>query len=169
MAAHRPPRHSVDHQLIALLGRLGGDLGRRFAAVTATERMTPAQWNLLRLLDEPQQMGRVARALRCDPSNITGLTRRLVDGGLAEVVAHPTSARVRLLRRTSAGTEACRRLEGRLFDGFAPSAGLTVDEARTVIDLLGRVAGQWDGKDAPVARRDSGASGGSASGGSRIE
>ncbi|MGL5852272.1 MAG: MarR family winged helix-turn-helix transcriptional regulator [Phycicoccus sp.] len=130
-------------QLVALLGELGGSLSRRFADIAATERITAAQWNLLRLLDRPQQMGWVARTLRCDPSNVTALTRKLVDGGFAEVVPDPASARVRLLHRTPAGTQACRRLEKRLFDDFRPEAGLSATELRTLTRLLTLVADDW--------------------------
>ncbi|MGL5930513.1 MAG: MarR family winged helix-turn-helix transcriptional regulator [Dermatophilaceae bacterium] len=136
-------RLSDRRELVALLGELGGSLGQRFAAIAATERLTSAQWNLLRLLDEPQQMGWVARTLRCDPSNVTGLTRKLVDGGFAEVVPDPASARVRLLRRTAAGTRACRRLEKRLFEDFRPEGGLSATELRTLTGLLAQVAAGW--------------------------
>ncbi|MGL4176111.1 MAG: MarR family winged helix-turn-helix transcriptional regulator [Dermatophilaceae bacterium] len=142
-APDSPNRLSDRRELVALLGELGGSLGRRFAAIAATERLTSAQWNLLRLLDEPQQMGWVARTLRCDPSNITALTRKLVDGGVAEVIPDPASARVRLLRRTPAGTRACRRLEKRLFEDFRPEGGLSAADLDTLTRLLAQVADGW--------------------------
>lgn len=141
-------RASLDRELVAALGALSGDLGRRFAAVAATESITAAQWNLLRQLDAPSPMGRVARLLHCDPSNVTGLTRRLVDRGLVEVLPDAGSARVRLLGRTGDGAAAAARLESRLFDGFAPSSALSVAETRSLVDLLDRIRPMFADQDA---------------------
>lgn len=53
--------------------------------------------------DAPQPMGRLACAMTCDNSNITGLINRLEKRGLVERQPDPSDRRVRVLALTDEG------------------------------------------------------------------
>ena len=64
----------------------------------------PRQAHLLRLLaDGPAPMRKLACRLHCDPSNVTGLSDRLVERGLVERHADPDDRRVKMLALTTEG------------------------------------------------------------------
>src|SRR4051812_7023474 len=77
---------------------------RRLEAAAAVG-LRPGQAHLLRLLDgaEPVPMRRLACAMRCDPSNVTGLADRLEERGLVERRADPDDRRVKGLALTAEG------------------------------------------------------------------
>jgi DNA-binding MarR family transcriptional regulator len=58
--------------------------------------------------DAPQPMGKLACAMTCDSSNVTGLVNRLEKRGLVERRADPRDRRVRVIALTDAG----RRIRG---------------------------------------------------------
>src|SRR5437762_6414930 len=75
--------------------------------VLASEfELSPAQCHVLHLIEpgQPVPMGRVAEALACDASNVTGLIDRLESRGLIRRVPSAEDRRVKVLQLTSAGT-----------------------------------------------------------------
>src|SRR5438094_1858110 len=90
---------------------------RHFALTAAELELAPAQALALQELDvdRPISMRELAGKLKCDPSNITGLTDRLEARGLVERRAHPADRRVKFLLLTQEGALLRRRLEAKLF------------------------------------------------------
>jgi DNA-binding MarR family transcriptional regulator len=114
----------------------------RVLAVASEAGLSPPQvFALLALTPgERAPMGDLAGILRCDASNVTGLTDRLEARGLVERRAAPHDRRVRHLVLTDAGAALREQVAERLEappDGFAQ---LTAGEAETLRDLLLKVA-----------------------------
>src|SRR2546422_6212196 len=68
--------------------------------------LSPAQCHVLHLIepDRPIPMGRLAEALACDASNVTGLIDRLESRGLVRRRPSAQGRRVKVLRLTPAGS-----------------------------------------------------------------
>src|SRR5216117_769027 len=75
-------------------------------ALASEFELSPAQCHVLHLIepDRPMPMGRVAEALACDASNVTGLVDRLESRGLVRRQPSAGDRRVRVLQLTPAGT-----------------------------------------------------------------
>src|SRR5439155_20726011 len=105
-------------QVWALLVQVSMERVHRHFAVTAAElELAPAQALALQELEleRPISMRELAARLKCDPSNITGLTDRLEVRRLVERRAHPADRRVKYLLLTHEGELLRKRLESKLF------------------------------------------------------
>src|SRR5438046_9679421 len=73
--------------------------------LAAKFELSPAQCHVLHLIepDRPVPMGRLAEALACDASNVTGLVDRLESRGLVRRQAASGDRRVKVLALTPAG------------------------------------------------------------------
>jgi DNA-binding MarR family transcriptional regulator len=80
-------------------------------------------------------MRELARQLRCDPSNITLMSDRLVAAGLVERQPHPTDGRQRVLALTDKGVKVWTLLMDRLQDR-APVFTLSTEEQAVLLALL---------------------------------
>lgn len=81
--------------------------------VVDKEGLGTSQANLVWLLDpeaDPVPMRELALRLQCDPSNITLLSEKLEEKGLAERATHPRDGRIRTLVLTAAGKRVRKRL-----------------------------------------------------------
>jgi DNA-binding MarR family transcriptional regulator len=96
----------------------------------------PRQAHLLRLLDEPQPMRKLAGLLRCDPSNITGMVDRLEEHGLVERRADPADRRVKLLALTPEGRGVRDEFRDRMLEPPAEIAALPPAQQRALRDAL---------------------------------
>jgi DNA-binding MarR family transcriptional regulator len=115
--------------------------GRMLAVATEVGLSPPQLFALLALTPgEPAPMGDVAGVLRCDASNVTGLTDRLEARGLVERRPAPHDRRVRHLVLTDAGAAMRARIARELEEPPAGFAALTDAEARALRDLLRKVA-----------------------------
>ena len=103
-------------ELERLLAALAERMRRAFFARLAAEQLTPPQFVMLRLLDEPRPMSTLCQDLFCDASNVTGMADRLSERGLLERRLDPADRRVRLLALTAKG----RRLRSRLERAMVP-------------------------------------------------
>jgi DNA-binding MarR family transcriptional regulator len=83
-------------------------------------------------------MRRVACALHCDNSNVTGIVDRLEDRGLVERRVDPADRRIKRLVLTAPGSELRRALRERLAQPPAPLQRLSATEQRSLRDLLRR-------------------------------
>jgi DNA-binding MarR family transcriptional regulator len=83
----------------------------------------------------PKPMRELARQLRCDPSNITLMTDRLVAVGLVERQPHPTDGRQRVLALTDKGVKVWTLLMDRLQER-APVFTLSAEERAVLLALL---------------------------------
>jgi MarR family transcriptional regulator, organic hydroperoxide resistance regulator len=105
----------------------------RLPVIAAELGLSEAQSRVLQLLD-PQasrSMCHVAKALDCDPSNVTGIVDRLEARGLVERCADPADRRVKKLTLTQAGADQRARLMQRLSEPPAAIRALSpVDQKR---------------------------------------
>jgi DNA-binding MarR family transcriptional regulator len=116
----------------------------RVPDAAAAVGLHPAQAHLLRLLDpeEPVPMRRLACAMRCDPSNVTGLADRLEERGLIERRADPSDRRVKGLALTKAGVKLRNDFSERLLEPPPEIAGLPAADQRALRDALRRALGR---------------------------
>lgn len=96
--------------------------------VVENEGLNESQANLVWLLDPqaaPLPLRQLAARLQCDPSNITLLSAKLEEKGLAKRAVHPQDGRIRTLVLTKAG----KRVRDRLLAGaYARSPFTTLGE-----------------------------------------
>ncbi|MEU6577428.1 MarR family transcriptional regulator [Streptomyces sp. NPDC046805] len=121
-----------------------GDVVARFYAdyeeAASEHALTGAQARLLSLLSlEPLPMRKLARKLKCEPSNVTGIVDRLESRGLVERRPDPTDRRVKLAAVTDEGRRVAQGLRDGLRFAREPLAGLSDEERRSLRDLLRRM------------------------------
>jgi len=103
--------------------------------------LSPAQCHVLHLIEPDRSipMGRVAEALACDASNVTGLIDRLESRGLVCRRPSAEDRRVKVLELTPAGA----RLRSTVLERFAePPSSLTrlsAEEQRVLVKMLKRL------------------------------
>jgi MarR family transcriptional regulator, organic hydroperoxide resistance regulator len=111
-----------------------------FHAACAEHELTKPQAGALLQLDpeRPIPMSRLAGALMCDASNVTGLVDRLEDRGLVQRQSAPGDRRIKMLALTPAGARVRRELDARLGNPPPGLAALSPAEQRALRDLLRR-------------------------------
>jgi DNA-binding MarR family transcriptional regulator len=120
------------------LGSLITDITR---GIVGELGLTESQANLLWLVDpeaDPVPLKKLAVRLQCDPSNVTLLSDKLQEKGLAKRVPHPQDGRVRTLVLTKAGVRARKRMLSAAYDR-SPFATLDEREQRQLHRLLAKV------------------------------
>jgi len=102
--------------------------------------LTVAQFNVLNLLsDQPDGMraSGLAGALVVDPSNVTGLLKRMNCAGLLQELASPHDGRQRIVTLSARGRRLWRKAHAdyaRRLDAF--EAGVSADDRRVVEQVL---------------------------------
>jgi DNA-binding MarR family transcriptional regulator len=81
----------------------------------------------------------IARQLKCEPSNVTGIVDRLEARGLAERRPDPADRRVKLAAATEEGLRTAEGLRGSLNFAREPLAALSAQERESLRDLLRRM------------------------------
>ncbi len=85
-------------------------------------------------------LGELSRRMMVSNGNITGLAERLVESGHIVRVAHPTDRRVSYVKLTETGREEFARMAAAHADWIADLlGGLTAEDRRALLDLLGRL------------------------------
>ncbi|GGY84581.1 MarR family winged helix-turn-helix transcriptional regulator [Streptomyces nitrosporeus] len=128
--------------VIELIGAVVARYHEEYDRAAADHALTGAQARVLSLLSvDPMPMRKVARTLKCEPSNITGIVDRLELRGLVERRPDPADRRVKLAAPTEEGHRTARQLRDAL--GFArePLAELSEEERTVLRDLLRRMLG----------------------------
>ena len=112
----------------------------RLPQIAAEFRLSPPQVHALRLLepDRPLPMGRLACALGCDASNVTGIVDRLEQRGLIERRPSERDRRVKVLVVTAEGAEVRRALMIRLGEPPQAIAALSPADRRRLAGILRR-------------------------------
>jgi len=112
----------------------------RVPAIAGALRLSAAQCHVLRHLEpgKPVPMRRVAEALACDASNVTGIVDRLEARGLLERRAAAHDRRVRVVVITRRGAAVRARLVARLTAPPPAIARLSAAEQRTLCAILRR-------------------------------
>ena len=112
----------------------------RLPQIAAEFRLSPPQVHALRLLtpDEPLPMGRLACALGCDASNVTGIVDRLERRGLIERRPSDRDRRVKVLVVTTQGARVRKQLMVRLGQPPDAIAALSATDRRALAGILRR-------------------------------
>src|SRR5436305_493323 len=107
-------------------------------ALAAQFELSPAQCHVLHLIEpeRPVPMGRIAEALACDASNVTGLIDRLESRGL--VRRHPSAddRRVKVLELTPAGARLRSTVLERMTQPPDTLHRLSPGEQRALVRIL---------------------------------
>jgi MarR family transcriptional regulator, organic hydroperoxide resistance regulator len=109
--------------------------------VAAEFDLSPAQCHLLHLMepDQPIPMGRIAEALACDASNVTGLVDRLESRGLVRRQPSAEDRRVKALELTPAGVRLRTAVLKRMTEPPESLDRLSSDEKRALVKILKRL------------------------------
>ncbi|CAA9559332.1 MAG: hypothetical protein AVDCRST_MAG43-1679 [uncultured Thermomicrobiales bacterium] len=128
---------------ISLLG-IGERLRQHIAEVGHRLDFTPQQALLLDRLGTRQTMGQLANGLKCDPSNVTGLIRRLEIRGLVVRETDKADRRTKWLSLTPAGLLAREALLREMFHGMSVLDGLDDEAQEQLLAYLRVVGGNVD-------------------------
>lgn len=112
--------------------------------VLADFELTESMSGLLWMLDPdrpPLRMREIARALGCDPSNVTLIGDKLEHAGLVTRSAHPDDRRSRVLSLTATGTNLRARLLQHL-SAATPLPTLTARERHQLSQILSKLGGK---------------------------
>ncbi|MFJ9871691.1 MarR family winged helix-turn-helix transcriptional regulator [[Kitasatospora] papulosa] len=141
MASSRTDPLTLD--VIQLIGGVVARYHEEYDRAAATHALTGAQARVLGLLSlQPMPMRKVARKLKCEPSNITGIVDRLELRGLVERRPDPADRRVKLAAPTEEGIRMAEQLRDALDFAREPLAELSEAEHTVLRDLLRRMLGE---------------------------
>jgi DNA-binding MarR family transcriptional regulator len=113
-----------------------GELGLSWQQSMALMQLEPG---------EAMPMSRLATAMQCDNSNVTGIVDRLEAAGLAERRPGPHDRRVKTVALTPRGEEIRAEVQRRGGQPPPPLEGLSEEDAVALRDILRRAAGSLDG------------------------
>ncbi|MFD7284385.1 MarR family winged helix-turn-helix transcriptional regulator [Streptomyces sp. NPDC057539] len=137
-----PRRDPLTLEVVDLIGTVVARYYAEYEQAAARHSLTGAQARVLGLLSlEPLPMRGIARKLKCEPSNVTGIVDRLEARGLVERRPDPADRRVKLAAPTEEGRETATRLRDSLDFAREPLAALSDEERGTLRDLLKRMLG----------------------------
>ncbi len=138
---HSPARLEPAAEAWSLMTELFQAHGRpRWTAVAGEFELSPPQAMALLRLDagEGIPMRRLACALHCDNSNVTGIVDRLEDRGLVERRGATHDRRVKMVVVTERGADVRERLAERLSEAPEPLAALSPEDQRALRDIMRR-------------------------------
>ncbi|MFH8343686.1 MarR family winged helix-turn-helix transcriptional regulator [Streptomyces sp. NPDC018045] len=136
----RPEHLTVE--VVELIGTVVARYHEEYEHAAAEHSLTGAQARVLGLLArEPMPMRRIARSLKCEPSNVTGIVDRLESRGLVERRPDPADRRVKLAAPTEAGLSTAAQLRDSLDFAREPLGELSVAERALLKELLQRMLG----------------------------
>jgi DNA-binding MarR family transcriptional regulator len=109
--------------------------------LAAEFELSPAQCHVLHLMepDRPIPMGRIAEALACDASNVTGLVDRLELRGLVRRQPASSDRRVKVLELTPEGVRLRSTVLERMTKPPASLDRLSAEEQRELLRILKRL------------------------------
>ncbi|MCX4810821.1 MarR family transcriptional regulator [Streptomyces sp. NBC_01239] len=142
MATPEKTRRSdpVTMEVVELIGDVVARFYQDYEEAAGDHKLTGAQARLLSLLSlEPLPMRKLARKLKCEPSNVTGIVDRLETRGLVERRPDPSDRRVKLAAATEEGRQVARSLRESLRFAREPLAGLSDEERLALRGLLRRM------------------------------
>src|SRR3954464_13001190 len=127
----------VTLEVVELIGDVVARFYEDYEEAAAEHALTGAQARLLSLLSlEPLPMRKLARKLKCEPSNVTGIVDRLESRGLVKRRPDPTDRRVKVAAATDEGRRIARELREGLRFAREPLAGLSEEQRLSLRDLL---------------------------------
>jgi DNA-binding MarR family transcriptional regulator len=103
--------------------------------------LSPAQCHVLHLIEpgRPIPMGRLAEALACDASNVTGLVDRLESRGLVRRQPSEDDRRIKVLELTAAGTRLRSIVLERMTKPPDALGRLSAAEQQALVKILKRL------------------------------
>jgi len=106
--------------------------------------LSPTQCHVLHLIqpDQPIPMGRLADALACDASNVTGLIDRLESRGLIRRMPSGEDRRIKVLELTRAGVRLRTTMLERITKPPDSLDRLSTEEQRELVKILKRLMEQ---------------------------
>jgi len=132
-------------EVVELIGDIVARYHEDYEDAAAEHSLTGAQARLLSLLSlEPLPMRKLARKLRCEPSNVTGIVDRLESRGLVERRPDPADRRVKLAAATQEGRRVAKDLRESLRFAREPLAGLGREERLALRGLLRQMLRQTE-------------------------
>ncbi|MEH0422956.1 MarR family winged helix-turn-helix transcriptional regulator [Streptomyces sp. B21-083] len=127
-------------EVVDLIGAVVARYHEEYEEAATRHSLTGAQARLLSLLSlGPLPMRQLARKLRCEPSNVTGIVDRLESRDLVERRPDPSDRRVKLAACTDEGRRVARSLRDSLDFAREPLAGLSEEERVLLRGLLVRM------------------------------
>jgi DNA-binding MarR family transcriptional regulator len=105
--------------------------------------LSPAQCHVLHLIEpgQPIPMGRLAEALACDASNVTGLVDRLESRGLIRRQSSAEDRRIKVLELTPAGVRLRSIVLERMTKPPDSLSRLSAAEQQALVKILKRLLG----------------------------
>lgn len=140
MALHSDP---VTAEVVALICGLVERYNHDYDGAAARHELTRLQAKTLFLVEEPRPMRELARLLRCEPPNLTGIVNRLHGRGLVQRQSDPDDRRLKLVAITEPGAMITKDIRNSLCFAGEPLGTLDADERRRLRDLL-RAMGEVD-------------------------
>lgn len=127
-----------------LMLRLGTLFRDRLFDVCGELDLSPPQLHALRELapGTAVAMSDLAKKLRCDASNITGIVDRLEGRDLVKRRPDPADRRVKTIVATPAGSALRERIVARMSEVPPQIASLSRNDQKTLRDILDRVIGE---------------------------
>ncbi|MER6955116.1 MULTISPECIES: MarR family transcriptional regulator [unclassified Streptomyces] len=130
----------VTMEVVELIGEVVARYYEDYEEAAADHALTGAQARLLSLLSlQPLPMRKLAKKLKCEPSNVTGIVDRLESRGLVERRPDPADRRVKLAAATDEGRRIAKGLRESLRFAREPLAGLEAEEREVLRGLLQRM------------------------------
>lgn len=136
MALYSDP---VTAEVVALFGQVVARYNLEYEAAAARHDLTALQAKALINVEEPMSMRELARRLRSEPPNVTGIVDRLQTRGLVERRDDPADRRVKMIAITESGKAITKDFKHSLNFAAEPLAALKQDERRLLRDLLRRM------------------------------
>jgi MarR family transcriptional regulator, organic hydroperoxide resistance regulator len=132
------------------------DGNRTLASLLKPVGVTPAQAEVLRVLDAPAPLtlSQLGERLVCEPGSPSRLVSSLVEAGLVERRAHPSDARAATLELTADGRERASQVaafEARFYDELRQRLNSTDHDIEVALRILQQISG--DGASAAAVRR----------------
>lgn len=132
---------TISEEVHLYLLAIGERLRQHMAEVSHRYDLTPQQAMVMDRLVARHSMGQLAGDLSCDPSNVTGLIRRLEQRGLVARVADEHDRRTKWLSLTPDGVELREAFRREMFQGSDVLAGLGEEERRQFLGALRMIVG----------------------------
>ncbi len=143
MTTGTAPSDPLTREVVDLIASVVSRYHEEYEQAAARHALTGAQARILALLAvAPLPMRGIARQLKCEPSNVTGIIDRLEARGLVERRPDPADRRVKLAAPTDEGARTALSLRDSLDFARAPLAGLSRAEQVVLRSLLRRMLGE---------------------------
>jgi MarR family transcriptional regulator, organic hydroperoxide resistance regulator len=122
------------------------DGNRTLASLLKPVGVTPAQAEVLRVLDapEPLTLSRIGEQLVCEPGSPSRLVSSLVEAGLVARRAHPSDARATTLELTADGRERASQVaaaETRFYHELRQRLTSTDEDIEIALRVLREISG----------------------------